>query len=66
MNECDFGIDTASRFTRGETMRKAKLLCVMALVGGLLTALTPQASASLFKKHSHHHGNQHQKMNPRR
>jgi hypothetical protein len=65
MNECDCGIGTASRFTRGETMRKAKLLCVMALVGGLLTALTPQASASIFKKHHHKPVNQHHKTNPK-
>ena len=44
-------------------MRKLKLFCVMALLGGVLSMLTPQASANMFKKshHHHHHGHQHQK-----
>jgi hypothetical protein len=41
-------------------MRKLKLFCVMALLGGLLSVLTPQASANIFHHH-HHHGHQHQK-----
>jgi hypothetical protein len=51
--------------TRGETMRKLKVLGVLALLGGLLTTLTPQVSASMFKKHHHHHGPQHQKARPK-
>ncbi len=46
-------------------MRKLKVLGVLALLGGLLTTLTPQASASMFKKHHHHHGPQHQKARPK-
>ena len=51
--------------TRGETLRKLKVLGVLALLSGLLTTLTPQASASMFKKHHHHHGAQHQKARPK-
>lgn len=47
--------------TRGVTMRKLKLFCVMALLGGVLSMLTPQASAKMVKKNHHHHGHQYQK-----
>jgi hypothetical protein len=42
-------------------MRKLKLFCVMALLGGVLSMLTPQASAKMVKKNHHHHGHQYQK-----
>jgi hypothetical protein len=46
-------------------MQKLKLFCVMALLGGVLSMLAPQASANMFKKHHHHHGHQYQKAHPK-
>jgi predicted phage tail protein len=40
-------------------MRKVKLFGVMALLGGVLSMLTPQASANIFKKSHHHHNHGH-------
>ena len=46
-------------------MRRLKLLCVIALLSAFVPALTPSASANMFKKHHHHHGPQHHKARPK-